>query len=74
MWEGLGLLPGKADGSTYVEEYKAFMESCLPDKGDTVLFDIIWEEAESYFSDAKKAQDVVRAIDNRIQLYLDERK
>lgn len=74
MWEGLGLLPGKADGSTYVEEYKAFMESCLPDKGDTVLFDIIWEEAESYFSDAKKAQDVVGAIDNRIQLYLDERK
>lgn len=74
MWEGLGLLPNKADGSTYVEEYKAFMESCLPAKGDTVLFDIIWEEAESYFSDAKKAQDVVRAIDNRIQLYLDERK
>lgn len=74
MWEGLGLLPGKADGSTYVEEYKAFMESCLPNKGDTVLFDIIWEEAESYFSDAKKAQDVVGAIDNRIQLYLDERK
>ncbi len=74
MWEGLGLLPGKADGSTYVEEYKAFMESCLPDKGDTVLFDIIWGEAESYFSDARKAQDVVRAIDNRIQLYLDERK
>lgn len=74
MWEGLGLLPNKADGSTYVEEYKAFMESCLPAKGDTVLFDIIWEEAESYFSDTRKAQDVVRAIDNRIQLYLDERK
>ena len=74
MWEGLGLLPNKTDDSTYVEEYKAFMEGCLPDKGDTVLFEIIWEEAESYFSDAKKAQDVVRAIDNRIQLYLDERK
>lgn len=74
MWEGQGLLPNKADGSTYVEEYRAFMENCRPAEGGTVLYDIIWEETESYFSDARKVQDVVRAIDNRIQLYLDERK
>lgn len=72
VWNGQGMLPKKEDGSTYIEEYNAFMQSCVPQKEDSVYFDIIWEEAEGYFDGTRKAEDVVSAIDNRIQLLLDE--
>lgn len=72
VWNGQGMLPQKEDGSTYIEEYNAFMQSCVPQKEDSVYFDIIWEEAEGYFDGTRKAEDVVSAIDNRIQLLLDE--
>ena len=37
-----------------------------------VLFEIIYEEAESYFDGDKPVEEVMRLIQNRVQLYLSE--
>ena len=55
------------------EEYNALLQSCEPYDYDNKIFDIIWEEAQAYFSGDKDALAVTQAIDNRVQLYLDER-
>lgn len=35
--------------------------------------DIIYEELEPYFTDARSLEETVKILDNRVQLYLDER-
>ena len=40
---------------------------------DEVIRNIIYEEAESFFQGQKTAEDVAGLIQNRVQLYLDER-
>ena len=54
------------------ELYEDFMESVYPSGNVDEVFHIIWDEAASFFEGNKKSIDVVRAIDNRIQLLLDE--
>lgn len=68
------LLDQKSDGTTYTEEYKAFIKSCVPSRGNGDIMKIVEEEATAYFAGSKDALSVVRLIDNRVQLYLDERK
>lgn len=71
---GVLLLASRADGTTYTEEYNDYLQSCVPVKDVSPIFEIIWDEAQSYFAGAKDALTVTRAIDNRVQVYLDERK
>lgn len=55
------------------EEYDAFLKRCEPYRYNHEIFDIVWEESQAYFSGDKDALTVTRAIDNRVQVYLDER-
>lgn len=68
------LLPKREDGTTYTEEYKEFLNSTVPYKGASPLFDIVWEESIAFFEGERDALTVTRLIDNRVQLYLDENK
>ena len=38
------------------------------------VIDIICEEAEQYFNGSKSVEEVVSVIENRVNLYLNERK
>ncbi len=38
------------------------------------IWDIIWEDALSFYYGKKSAEEVAATIDNRVQLYLDEKK
>lgn len=64
----------RADGTTFTEEYKKFLQNCVPYKSNSDIYNIVEEEAMSYFEDNRDALSVVRVIDNRVQLYLNERK
>ena len=68
-------LPVKADGSTYLNEYVEYIKSAvpLPDRSDD-LFNMVYEEAESYFNSDKTVDEVTEIIQNRVQLYLEENK
>lgn len=69
------LLPAKADGSSYLEEYMQLLLNAEPASfASDELFDMVMEEANGYFSSDKSLDEVVDIIQNRVQLYLDERK
>lgn len=76
LWQyspgGFLSIPMEASAVQLQELYEDFMESVYPSGNVDEVFHIIWDEAESYFEGNKKSIDVVRAIDNRIQLLLDE--
>lgn len=64
----------KEDGSTTLNDYVNLLESCVPyPENYDVITGIVWEEAQSYLTGDKSAKDVASVIDNRIQMYLDER-
>ena len=68
-------LPDRYDKSTYLDEYLAFIESAVPRPTESdSLFEMVMEEADSYFSSGKSLDETVKTIQNRVQLYLDERK
>lgn len=68
-------LPDSYDKSTYLDEYLAFIESAVPRPTESdSLFEMVMEEADSYFSSDKSLDETVKTIQNRVQLYLDERK
>ncbi len=55
--------------------YKKAIEDARPLPIRTApILTIIQEEAEDYFNGSKSAEEVSRIINNRVQLYLDERK
>lgn len=63
----------KENGTTVLEDYKNFLESCIPSPQNyDLIIAIAWEESQSYLAGDKTADDVARIVDNRIQLYLDE--
>ncbi len=74
MGEGVCLmLECKPDGSSYVEDYIAFMDSCvLMPFGDDTIASIVLEEVPAYFSGDKNLDVVISVIQSRVQLYLDE--
>ena len=63
----------KEDGSTYVEDYIAFLDSCAawPTEADAIRA-IIWEEVEAYFNGDKDVETVTDIIQSRVKLYLKE--
>lgn len=60
----------------YCEEYFAYMESleCATYYDYQGVIDIITEEMDSYFEGGQSAESVAGVIQNRVQIYLDERK
>lgn len=65
----------KEDGSTYVEEYVAFLKTCGPEpRGQSAIEDMVREEAREYLEDRRSLEETVRIIQNRVQLYLDEQR
>ncbi|MBR1860735.1 MAG: extracellular solute-binding protein [Lachnospiraceae bacterium] len=70
-----GYMPlyGRKDGSSYADEYIYLMDHAVPISSLTVIHDIIFEESGAYGSGAKDEYETAKVIQNRIQLYLDER-
>ena len=65
----------KKDGTTYIEDFNAYMEQCVAKPlADDKLRAILEEELDAFFAGGKSAEDVAKVIDNRVQLYLNERK
>ncbi|MBD5528359.1 MAG: extracellular solute-binding protein [Lachnospiraceae bacterium] len=63
----------KPDGTTYMEEYLAFVESCEPVPYiPQQIVQIVREETAPFFEGSKEAEDVAGIIQRRVQLYLDE--
>lgn len=63
----------KENGSTYLDDYIAFLDKCgpLPRSYDAIE-GIVSAEAESYFYGNRTAEETAKIIHNRVQLYLDE--
>lgn len=69
----VGLLEEKTDGSTYVEEYAAFLDSCVPRPTKYIdVWNMVMEEAEKYLDDDQTLDNVCQIIQSRVQLYLSE--
>lgn len=65
----------KPDGTTYLEEYMAFLENCVPEPDwPSQINTIIFEELSPYYYGDREVEEAVKVIQNRVQLYLDERK
>lgn len=63
----------KPDGTSYLEEYMEFVESCVRQPlGTDEVRGIILEETSVYFEGRKDIDRTVEAIQRRVQLYLDE--
>lgn len=63
----------KPDGTSYLEEYLAFVEGCEPRPyWPPQIRMIIIEEVAPFFEGRKSAAEVADTIQRRVQLYLDE--
>lgn len=63
----------KKDGSSYAEDYIDFLDSCRAKNRSTEdVENIIKEETSGYFQNIQNLDNTVRAIQNRVQLYLNE--
>ncbi|MDE5892856.1 MAG: hypothetical protein K2H45_08045, partial [Acetatifactor sp.] len=63
----------KPDGTSYLEEYLAFVENCEPvPYWPQDIRSIIVEEISPFFEGKKSAAEVADVIQRRVQLYLDE--
>lgn len=67
-------LDAKPDGTSWLEDYLSFIETCEPEPGwrYTPVGVIISEEVQPYFAGDKSANEVAEIIQSRVQLYLDE--
>lgn len=73
MMGGRGIpMPGRADGSSYLDEYMELMDGGEPISVQYVIQDIVIEEAEAYFVGDKTETEVAEVIQNRVQNYLNE--
>ncbi|MDE5746400.1 MAG: ABC transporter substrate-binding protein [Acetatifactor sp.] len=68
-------VPLRRDGSSYIEDYIAFMDSCRAERRNTeAIKNIIREEAESYFNNAQDLDNAARVIQSRVSIYLAENR
>lgn len=66
-------LAGKKDGSSFVQEYMELAENCGFRKEECEpIKSIILEEVPAFFYGEKSADQVAKAIQNRVSLYLQE--
>lgn len=67
-------LPAKENGESYLEEYQDFLRDAVPlAVSSNDIFNIVAEEAYSYFQSDKDMDTVIDIIQRRVQIYLDER-
>lgn len=65
----------KPDGSPWTAEYRDILDKAVPRCQSTYYIeDIILEEAATYLSKVKTAEQVAETIQNRVQLYLNEQQ
>lgn len=65
----------KPDGTTYLEEYFAYMNGCVQLSETTEeIWEMVSEEAAYYFAGQKEIDKTGDVIQRRVQLYLDEGK
>lgn len=64
----------KPDGTSWLEEYMAFVESCepSPDWRYTMVGRILSEELQPYFAGDKSAEEAAEIAQSRVRTYLDE--
>ncbi|MDE6674880.1 MAG: hypothetical protein K2K19_08750, partial [Acetatifactor sp.] len=64
----------KPDGTSWLEEYMAFIETCKPAPNwrYTMVGTILEEELQPYFAGDKSAETVAGIIQSRVRMYLDE--
>ena len=63
----------KPDGSTCLEEFREFLNSCRAEpKWPPQIEQILAEEPEPYFKGDKSTEKAVTLLQSRVQLYLDE--
>lgn len=56
-----------------IEEFWKLLENSRPlGKQYADIINILYEETDAYFNNARSAEDTAKIIDNRVQLYLDE--
>lgn len=66
---------GKPDGTSYLEEYKAFLNSLKPAVSiNTEISDVIYEEIAPFFEGQKSATEVAQIIQSRVSIMLAEQK
>lgn len=69
------MLDTKPDGTTYLEEFMAFAESCEPRPYcPEAIRSILYEELAPFWNGDKSAEDTADIIHRRVQLYFDENK
>lgn len=66
-------LASKPDGSSFLPEYLEILENAAPSPQFGQIAGIVLEESMAYFQGDKTAEDVAAIIQNRVQLFLDER-
>ena len=67
-------LASKPDGSSFLPEYLEVLENAAPlPLWCEQIQGVVLEESRAYFEGDKTAEDVAAIIQNRVQLYLDER-
>lgn len=65
----------KPDGTSYLEEFMTFAESCEPQPlRPEAISDILGDELPSFVADDKNAKEVADIIHRRVQLYFAEQK
>ncbi len=65
----------KPDGTTYLEEYLAYVNGCVQlSEATEEIWEMVSEEAAYYFAGQKELDKTADVIQRRVQLYLDERK
>lgn len=63
----------KPNGDSYLDDYLAFLENAKPaDNSHPAVWDIIYQELNTYLNSGKSARDTAAVIQSRVQLYLDE--
>ncbi len=65
-------LDGRADGTSYVDEYVALMDGGVPVSLEAEIMAILSEEIAPFFAGQKSEQEVAKVIQSRIQLMLSE--
>lgn len=57
-----------------IEQFYYVIQNAKPGNTNIVpLLDVVWEELEPYFNGECSAEEAAAKLDNRVQLYLDER-
>lgn len=57
------------------QRFRYLIENARPNNWYALdIMDVVWEELEPYFEGQRSAEEAARILDNRVQLYLDERK